>query len=61
MALDNNDALVNTIIFMTPVDDTQEFRVTNSVARLNLARQAAQSSRTQSKPAATSITDRLSL
>jgi len=30
--LDNNDALVNTIIFMTPVDDTQEFRVTNSVA-----------------------------
>jgi len=30
--LDNNDALVNTIIFMTPVDDTEEFRVTNSVA-----------------------------
>ena len=30
--LDNNDALVNTIIFITPVDDTQEFRVTNSVA-----------------------------
>lgn len=30
--LDNNDALVNTIVFMTPVDNTQEFRVTSSVA-----------------------------
>ncbi len=30
--LDNNDALVNTIVFMTPIDNTEEFRVTNSVA-----------------------------
>ena len=30
--LDNNDALVNTTVFITPVDDTEEFRVTNSVA-----------------------------
>ena len=30
--LDNNDAMVNTIVFMSPVDNTEEFRVTNSVA-----------------------------
>lgn len=36
--LDNNDALVNTIVFMTPVDNTEEFRVTNSVAPAEFGR-----------------------
>ena len=30
--LDNNDALVNTIIFFPPVEETDEFRVTTAVA-----------------------------
>ena len=36
--LDNNEALVNNIIFLTPVEDMQEFRVTNSVAPAEFGR-----------------------
>src|ERR1700739_834969 len=36
--LDNNDALVNTIIFFPPVEATQEFRVTTSVAPAEFGR-----------------------
>ena len=36
--LDNNDALVNTIVFFPPVEATQEFRVTTSVAPAEFGR-----------------------
>jgi hypothetical protein len=36
--LDNNDALVNTIIFFPPVEATQQFRVTTSVAPAEFGR-----------------------
>jgi hypothetical protein len=36
--LDNNEALVNNTIFITPVDNMEEFRVTNSVAPAEFGR-----------------------
>ena len=36
--LDNNESLVNSTVLITPVDDMQEFRVTNSVAPAEFGR-----------------------